>query len=134
MNTITEVTSFTVVYCPGCGMPFAITEDFEDRRRKDGEIFYCPSGCKQSYGDGENEILKRKLRQANSDKKWWQDHAEMNARSLSATKGQVTKLKKRISQGMCPCCRRNFVNLHDHMARQHPEYANVEPEENAPQT
>lgn len=41
---------------------------------------------------------------------------------LRATKGVVTKIKKRVSKGVCPCCNRSFENLKNHMESQHPEY------------
>lgn len=41
-------------------------------------------------------------------------------------KGEVTKLKKRIANGVCPCCKRSFCNLAAHMKTQHPEYTKEE--------
>lgn len=44
-------------------------------------------------------------------------------RSRNAYKGQVTKVKNRVSKGVCPCCNRYFKNLHRHMENKHPDYA-----------
>ena len=39
-----------------------------------------------------------------------------------AAKGQISKLKKRASAGVCPCCNRSFQNLRRHMGNKHPEF------------
>ena len=44
-------------------------------------------------------------------------------RSRAALKGQVTKIKRRVGKGICPCCRRNFANLRDHMEDEHPDWS-----------
>lgn len=43
-------------------------------------------------------------------------------KSLSAKKGQLTKLKKRVANGACPCCNRHFSDLYRHIQSQHPDY------------
>ena len=37
-------------------------------------------------------------------------------------KGQVTRIKKRVANGVCPCCNRTFKDLAAHMSTQHPDY------------
>lgn len=51
-----------------------------------------------------------------------QRRLESERRAHAATKGQLTKTKKRIANGVCPCCNRSFANLERHMAGQHPDY------------
>lgn len=46
--------------------------------------------------------------------------AMLKART-NAYKGNVTKLKKRASAGLCPCCNRHFTNLQRHIASKHPD-------------
>lgn len=46
-------------------------------------------------------------------------------RQLAAQKGVTTRIKNRISNGVCPCCRRTFKNLARHMKGQHPTYKDV---------
>lgn len=41
---------------------------------------------------------------------------------VAAYKGQVTKVKRRVSKGVCPCCNRTFENLARNMESQHPAY------------
>ena len=40
---------------------------------------------------------------------------------------QVSSTKNRIARGKCPCCHKDFKDLHEHMAAQHPTYATPEP-------
>ena len=37
--------------CSKCGMPFATTMQFDNERRNDNRVFYCPKGHEQSYVD-----------------------------------------------------------------------------------
>lgn len=43
-------------------------------------------------------------------------------RKCSAIKGVATRIKRRVSAGVCPCCNRTFQCLARHMATKHPDY------------
>ena len=43
-------------------------------------------------------------------------------RRRAAAKGQLTKVKKRVGNGVCPCCTRSFTDLARHMESKHPAY------------
>ena len=43
-------------------------------------------------------------------------------RAHSATKGQLTRARKRAANGVCPCCHRSFENVARHVAKQHPDF------------
>jgi len=47
---------------------------------------------------------------------------EMERRRVSAARGRVTKIKRRVQHGVCPCCNRTFSNLASHMKTKHPEF------------
>lgn len=100
------------------------------RRRNDHGDFYCPAGHCQSYiGKSDEERLREKLdyrseqlaRERDQRHKEERKHAATKRR-LSASKGQVTKIKNRVGHGVCPCCNRTFQNLARHMGSQHPEF------------
>lgn len=107
-----------------CGVLFAVPEHMLDTRRADGKTFYCPNGHPLHYGS-ENARLKRELeaaRDRTARERAMRDQAEA---SLRATKGVVTKQRKkllRVAAGVCPCCNRTFKDLARHMAGQHPGY------------
>lgn len=109
--------------CASCGVIFAITDEFEDQRRGDGRSFHCPNGHSMSYGSGDKErirSLETQLRNANGDAMFYRSNMEAAERSLRATKGVVTKLRKRAEAGVCPFgCRRHFADVQRHVASQH---------------
>ncbi len=127
--SISVNSTYTVIDCPNCGILFAVTEELEERRRKDGKDFYCPNGHSMAYGNSDTEKLKKERdRSANlvarlDQERARRDHAE---RSRSAMKGQLTKVKKRVANGVCPCCNRSFEDLARHMSTQHPDYVEAQ--------
>jgi hypothetical protein len=123
METLTE--TMYIETCCECGVTFAFTAGYYNDRREDGKSFCCPNGHKQYYTNSEAQKLKNALANAKRQEEtanWWREQAEEKGRSLSATRGQITKIKNRIAKGICPCCNQSFDNLHDHMTTQHPEY------------
>ena len=129
-ETITLKTTLEVLTCCKCGIAFGMPGHFTNKRREDHESFYCPNGHSQ-YFPHKSEAEKAQA-EAEKYKKLWrqeQDYAasvltERNAaqKQLSAAKGQMTRLKKRVANGVCPCCNRTFTSLARHMAMKHPEY------------
>jgi hypothetical protein len=111
--------------CCACGVLFAFPTTLRERLLADhSRNFYCPNGHSQRYlgkteADKQRERAERLERQvANLDEDLRSAYA-----SNRAIRGQVTKLKKRVANGVCPCCHRTFANLGRHMAGQHPHYA-----------
>ena len=111
------------------------TEELISRARTSGD----PLGY--LYSQPENARLRRELEQANGirtnlegDVAWEQREKGRIGAELRATKGVVTKIRRRVANGVCPCCKRHFVNLKRHMSGQHPEFAGTtESEQSRPQ-
>jgi len=130
--SFTQTTTYEVITCSadGCGVQFAITEAFANRRRDDRRSFQCPWGHTMSYGENDLDRerkrttrLQAKLDQAQAEiltQRERRDHAD---RSAAAYKGHLTRIKNRIAAGVCPCCRRPFAAVMRHMRGQHPEFA-----------
>ncbi len=114
--------TLTVLDCASCGVVFAITDDLEQRRRADGKQFYCPNGHTNVFKESDVARLQRQLETAKRDGRFYEQRWQDEKRSKAAIKGQLTKTKKRVSNGVCPCCNRHFVDLERHMNGQHPEY------------
>ncbi len=54
--------SMSMVSCACCSVQFGVTTNFEDRRRDDHEVFYCPSGHQNYYYQKSNaEEFREKL-------------------------------------------------------------------------
>jgi len=112
--------------CCNCGLPFAMTADFEKERRRDHKAFWCPSGHSQSYGENQTERALRSVRERLESEQGWSSRLSSRLavaeRSLSATRGVVTRQRNRARAGLCPCCNRHFVAMERHMASKHPDY------------
>jgi hypothetical protein len=125
----TVLIELTAVTCCNCGVVFGIEVSHQRRLRESGEWFHCPNGHRQHYTESEADRLRKRLAAVERSRDWAntsaqaaRDQADAERRSHAATKGQLTKARKRIAAGVCPCCTRTFQNLARHMAGQHPSY------------
>lgn len=133
MSTLTHTTELTTLSC-WCGTPFAAPSALVKRcRESDQYKLYCPSGHVNVWRETEVKRLRKK---SDADAKsilYWQERARAEEaatvaekRRHAATKGVLTKTRKRVGNGICPCCRREFQNLKRHMKSKHPEYKDDE--------
>ncbi len=119
-----------VLECANCSIDFGIGDLFMKERRKDHATFYCPNGHRNYYPqknteeqaiaerDAARELAARESRR----RKAAEDAAKHAEYQRRYAKGQLTKMRKRIANGVCPCCNRTFANLAEHMAGQHPDF------------
>ena len=128
MTTIAYTGTLKVVTC-WCGIAHAIPEElygFVERQHRDGrpqKNIYCPLGHTWAFaGEGEAARLQRELTDSRRRHAATRDLLDAEERSHSATKGHLTRTKRRIAKGVCPCCHRSFVNVARHMNAKHPEY------------
>lgn len=127
--TITETVTMVSEECCNCGVLFALTADYQRRMIDSHDRFYCPNGHGQSYtgktdeqkaieraerAERQREQMERRLANAQED-------ARAAHASLVATKGHLTRMRRRIANGVCPCCSRAFTNVRRHMETQHPD-------------
>jgi hypothetical protein len=113
--TIEIIDKLYILQCANCACTFGMPNRMDDDRRKDGKSFYCPHGHSNTYGEGTNAKLQRELNAAKM-----REQAERDQRA--AAEAERDKLKSRVANGSCPCCRRNFKDLHRHMKTKHPDY------------
>lgn len=132
MSTFTESTriAYDTEKCWVCGVHFAMELKYSKRRLNDGKSFYCPNGCQIRYGTPPwkeiEQELQRERQQHDQTRARLSDVREQRdgvERRLSAQKGVTTRIKNRVSKGVCPCCNRTFENLARHMKSKHPDYA-----------
>ena len=128
--TTTILVNLVAETCCNCGTVFGINEAQLASLKRTGAWFYCPNGHQQHFTKTEADRLREQLAaaerardNARSYAKSVQDQNDAERRAHAATKGQLTKTRKRVANGVCPCCNRPFVNLGRHMAGQHPDYA-----------
>ena len=113
-----------------CGISFAVPSWWESGRRETHAEFFCPNGHSLSYrAESESEKIRRdrdrlaqRLAERDDEIKRQRELRQGIERQLVATRGVVTRIKNRVSKGVCPCCNRTFENLHRHMNTKHPTY------------
>jgi hypothetical protein len=119
--------TYNNIDCCNCGMTFAVPVAWERERRTNHNGFFCPNGhslvfngpsvLEKQVKEKEEEITRLKSRLD------WKERSLLSAnRSNMALRGQRTKLKNRISNGVCPCCHRTFGKLQSHMETKHPDW------------
>ena len=126
IDRIRHTTELVVEECYKCHMLFAMPSYLRRQCLDEKRTFYCPNGHDQVFCTSETERLRRELKQERNWSRSLQSDVEYERRRLSATKGHMTRLKKRVAAGVCPCCNRTFQNLGRHMKGQHPEWRDSE--------
>lgn len=122
----TEGRTLTVTECCSCGVEFAVPAHFLKVRQDKGGTFYCPNGHSLSYTKTRVQELEDQLSKSRARAQHLADQKEATERSNRALRGQITKERKRVANGVCPCCHRSFVNLRRHMSGQHPDFVGGE--------
>ena len=115
--TLTYNETLVVTHC-WCGIALAIPSNLHRVANDEGKGVYCPLGHSFTYGDTYAQQLERERKRHRATK----DLLHAEERSHSATRGHVTRAKKRSAAGVCPCCHRSFKQLRKHMNVKHPEY------------
>lgn len=118
-NTVTS--KLVVMDCCNCGVLFGMAEGLYTERQTKGGSFWCPNGHNQHFTEPETTRLQRLLKNAKADVEWERKYREAAEHRLRATKGVVTKLRKRTLEGECPVCGQHLRDLERHVARQHPD-------------
>lgn len=117
--------------CITCGLPFTVPLTVLEQHRAHGGYHHCPNGHSQGWskdrsqeGRDKKELDRLRQQQARWDdeRRELQAQTEQERRRSAAARGQVTKLKKRAANGVCPCCNRTFADLQRHMHSQHPTF------------
>lgn len=114
---------FYYTTCGVCHIPFYLPDSKYKKCLDSGTDFFCPNGHSLVFTDSElqKEIKRRKWAEENRD--YYMRKANDEERSHRATKGHLTKVKKRVKEGVCPCCNRTFRQLSNHMKTKHPNYS-----------
>lgn len=132
MSTTTLTVVIEAHTCSACGVVYGLSTQYQKRRREDHQSWWCPNGHSQYYPQENAAEKAERLRKAaltqlemtQAALTHEQDQRQAAERSLSATKGVVTRMKKRVVAGTCPVgCRRHFADLQAHIETKHPGYA-----------
>ena len=125
--TIETTVRIIAMQCPICGVHYGLDEEFRRRAVDDSaQGWYCTNGhClvfTKSNLDCEREARQKAETQLEAERGGSEHLSTQLAeteRSLSATKGRVTRLRNRAKNGICAFCRRHFENVERHMREKH---------------
>lgn len=122
--TFDYTAELSIVECAECGMDIYLSVDFVKRRRRDNKGWYCPNGH-NNYWPQEGDLARanRLLPASRQREETLRDNLKTTEYKRRVEKAAKTRIKNRISKGVCPCCQRTFQNLGRHMANKHPDYA-----------
>lgn len=144
METLREQSGVLVVERCWCGIQHAVPQSLRDmqiQQHRDGRMqqgIYCPLGHKWLYsGEAEVDRVKRRMQEAlNAEQAATQrerqrhDQTRAELRETEARrrgeKAAKTRIKNRVSKGVCPCCNRHFENLQRHMTGQHSDFVKAD--------
>lgn len=125
-DTLTYTSELVVLTC-WCGMPHAVPGELrrhQMRQHENGQdvvSIYCPLGHGHvPSGKSKIDTVREQREAAKARAQAIQDQLDSEKRAHAATKGTLTKTKRRVTNGVCPCCNRHFVNVERHMKTKHP--------------
>lgn len=117
--------TLTSIDCGECGGTYAINERFRQSKWEQGGGWYCPY-CQCGWGyfkDNELARTKKALEAEKARKDAALSRANEAEQNLAQALRREKRVKTRLVNGTCPCCKRTFKQLANHMARKHPDYA-----------
>jgi hypothetical protein len=126
--------TLVVVECSQCHITYAIPESLKLAMLKwrgdkpNGWKTTCPMGHTWWYiGESKESRLQRELDEAERRRVATRDLLRAEERSHAATRGHLTRAKKRAHAGICPVpgCKRHFADLRRHMESKHPSYSDA---------
>jgi hypothetical protein len=126
-DTLVFAGELMVVTC-WCGIRHGVPSELRRHQlaeRVRGRQFgvYCPLGHEYIPGSpSETDRLKKQLENERSYASNLLARLDQERASHASTKGKLTKTRKRIANGVCPCCHRSFEQLARHITTKHPGY------------
>ena len=121
MATLSYIGNLVVTSC-WCGIGLAIPEGLYNEAKRQGAHFdvWCPLGHKFVYsGETEAEKFERLYNAERDRSARIRAERDQTEASLRATKGVVTKMRKRAIVGACQFCHRTFSDVARHVQSKH---------------
>lgn len=121
---MTHTTTLITTSC-WCGIALAIPRSLYNEANDSGKSIYCPIGHTFVFGGTFKEQLEQERQARQRAERRAQANRDLLAaeeRSHAATRGHLTRHRKRAEAGVCPCCNRTFQQLARHMKNKHPDF------------
>jgi hypothetical protein len=114
-------------FCIRCGVPIVMPRVRETELRRSHENFFCVNGHPQHWpAQSDLEKAHAELELEKKRHEWTKQSLKTAEHTRSVVQGKLSAMKERVANGVCPCCRRNFVNLQRHMLSKHPHFREEE--------
>jgi hypothetical protein len=93
-------------------------------RRQEGGFNFCPNGHQWGWRrDGSDfEKMRRERDSLKQQLGRLADEAAETRRELERAEQTAKRLRKRAAAGTCPCCKRSFSHMAEHIKRRHPSF------------
>lgn len=113
---------FETIECCNCGVLFAVPNEFKGNLHRTKQLFFCPNGHQQAYVESTADKLRKELAAKEQALAWEKGRTASLDKQLIKERKATIRLKRRVSVGVCPCCKRTFSQLARHMHTQHPTF------------
>lgn len=120
MRAVEVIAQLEPHLCPDCGILYGVPVNFIMVRQKDHRIFTCPNGHQRYFpSKSREEELEEELQQERQRHYQLESQNKKLNKQLDETLEQINRAKKRANAGLCPHCRRHFVNVERHIQTKH---------------
>lgn len=117
--------------CITCGAIYSVPKIVIDEQRKNGGYHYCFNGHSQGWSKEQSEgerarrerdRLKQDIARAEDEAREASIRAQAALERAEKAEAKAKRLTKRAAAGTCPCCKRTFKELAEHMKHRHPDF------------
>jgi len=108
----------------GCGHRILLSDEHYKSCKENHRTWYCTicGSARQFVGKTTVDQLRGDLAAA-KQREETERHLRVQAEAArDAATLAAKQLRKRVKNGVCPCCTRSFENLREHIKTKHPEY------------
>ncbi len=122
---VKTTTAVVAVEMCGCQHTVYLSAEHDEKRQRDHKSFYCTVCGRSNVYPGKSDLekLRGQLVSTRDQLDTMREDRNFKEMQRRAEKGHKTRIKKRVANGVCPCCNRSFKDLARHMKGQHPEFA-----------
>jgi len=109
--------------CYTCDMCFSMPESIYQRFLNYGETFYCPLGHGQVFSKPRIKKVEEELAQKQKELTEARCKIIHERNMRESVEKELHRHNTRTKNGVCPCCKRSFLNLQKHMKNKHPSFS-----------
>lgn len=125
VDVLTPQTITIGLHGNGCGHTIILTPEHYNACKETGRAWFCTiCGCRRVFvGKTTVDELRGQLAAAKQREETEKTMRRNLEAALNKEQASKARLKKRVKNGVCPCCTRSFTNLRRHISTKHPDYA-----------